>query len=339
MTKKKVNIKDVAASAGVHPSTVSRVLNPATVSMVSKAVAERVSSVALELGYKRSPMASGLRTGRSYTVGVLIPDLTNPIFPPIVRGIERSLGEQGYIAILADSDNNLKNEQAILDSMKSRQVDGLILATAHRKDISVSACMDEKIPLVLVNRSIDSHAITEVINDDEKGIGLAIAHLHSIGHRNIAYLGGPQDTSTGHGRYQAFRKIMRARQLEVNPDLMVNCNAFTETEGRQGFLTLLNRGLVFSAVVAANDLLALGCYDALQDSRLRCPQDMSVTGFNDTPFMDRLCPPLTTVQIPLDEMGVTAARLLLQLIREPDTQSQSIKLEPKLVVRGSTARL
>lgn len=343
MTKKKVNIKDVAARAGVHPSTVSRVLNPATVSMVSKAVAKRVSSVALELGYKRSPMAAGLRTGRSYTVGVLIPDLTNPIFPPIVRGIERTLGEQGYIAILADSDNNLKNEQAILDSMKSRQVDGLILATAHRKDTAVSACMDEKIPLVLANRSIDrsinSHAITEVINDDEKGIGLAIDHLRAMGHSNIAYVGGPQDTSTGHGRYQAFRKIMHARQLEANPDLMVNCDAFTETEGRQGFLTLLNKGLVFSAVVAANDLLALGCYDALQDSHLRCPQDMSVTGFNDTPFMDRLSPPLTTVQIPLDEMGVTAARLLLQLIREPATQSQSIKLEPKLVVRGSTARV
>jgi len=337
MTKKKVNIKDVAAQAGVHPSTVSRVLNPDTVSMVSSRVAERVAGIAREMGYKRSPMASGLRTGRSYTVGVLIPDLTNPIFPPIVRGIERSLGEQGYIAVLADSDNNLKNERAILDSMKSRYVDGLILATAHREDAAINACLEDQIPLVLVNRSIDSHAVTEVINDDEKGISLAIEHLLGMGHSNIAYLGGPQDTSTGRDRYSAFRKIMRAHGHEPDAGLMVDCGAFTETEGHRGFLSLLKKQMDFSAVVAGNDLLALGCYDALQAYGLQCPQDMSVTGFNDTPFMDRLSPPLTTVQIPLDEMGAKAAKLLIQLIRDPDAKRQTIKLEPKLVVRGSTA--
>ena len=288
MTKKKVNIKDVAAEAGVHPSTVSRVLNPDTVSMVSKRVAERVAGIADKMGYKRSPMASGLRTGRSYTVGVLIPDLTNPIFPPIVRGIERSLGEEGYIAVLADSDNNLKNEQAILDSMKARHVDGLILATALRKDVAISACIDEQIPLVLVNRSIDSHAVTEVINDDEQGIKLAIEHLAESGHSRIAYLGGPQNTSTGRDRYRAFRKIMRGIGLEANAALMFNCRAFTETEGHRGFLKLLSKDSPFSAVVAANDLLALGCYDALQERGLKCPADMSVTGFNDTPFMDRI---------------------------------------------------
>ncbi len=338
MAKKKVNIKDVAAKAGVHPSTVSRVLNPDTASMVSRPVAERVTSIASEMGYKRSPMASGLRTGRSYTVGVLIPDLTNPIFPPIVRGIERSLGERGYIAILADSDNNKKDEHAILDSMKSRHVDGLILATAHRKDLAVNTCIDEQIPLVLVNRSIDSHAVTEVINDDEKGISLAIEHLLELGHRSIAYLGGPPDTSTGRDRHQAFKKIMRAHGLEPDPELIVNCAAFTEPEGHLGFLSLLKKHRHFSAVVAANDLLALGCFDALQESELRCPQDISVTGFNDTPFMDRLSPPLTTVQIPLDEMGAKAAQLLLNLIRDPQIDSETIKLKPKLVVRGSTAK-
>jgi len=338
MAKKKVNIKDVAIKAGVHPSTVSRVLNPDTISMVSRPVAERVARVAREMGYTRNPIASGLRTGHSYTVGVFIPDMTNPIFPPIVRGIERTLGEKGYITILADSDNNLKNEHAILDSMKARDVDGLILATAHRKDTVVNACIESQIPLVLVNRRIDSRAVTEVINDDEKAISLAIEHLLELGHNSIAYLGGPQDTYTGYDRYRAFKKIMRKHQLEPDARLMVNCTAFTESEGRRGFLSLLNKHQNFSAVVTANDLLALGCYDILQMRGLQCPQDISVTGFNDTPFMGRISPPLTTVKAPLGEMGVKAAKLLLQQIRDPDMKSETIKLAPKLVVRGSTAR-
>ncbi len=173
MAKRTVNIKDVAAKADVHPSTVSRVLNPETRSMVSEAVADRVTRIANEMGYARSTLAYGLRTGRTHTVGVLIPDLTNPMFPPIIRRIERTLAQQGYIAILADSDNNQKNETTIVESLKSRNVDGLILATAHRLDSVVSNCVEEHIPLVLVNRTIDAHSVTAVINDDEHGIELA----------------------------------------------------------------------------------------------------------------------------------------------------------------------
>ena len=306
--------------------------------MVSTAVARRVEKIAQQMGYKRSPLASGLRTGRSHTVGVLIPDLGNPIFPPIVRGIERALGEEGYIAVLADSDNNMHNEQAILDSMKSRQVDGLILATAHRKDPVVNTCIEEDIPFVLVNRSTDGNETTRVINDDGKGIAIAIDHLLELGHRRIAYVGGPQDTSTGRDRYQAFRKLMRKGLFKSDAELMVNCKTYSEVEGRKAFLSLLKKRRKFTAVVAANDLLALGCYDALAERGLSCPGNMSVTGFNDTPFMDRVSPALTTVKIPLDQMGVTAAGLLLKLIREPGTAPSTIKLEPALVIRDSTAR-
>ena len=336
-SRSKINIKDVAASAKVHPSTVSRVLNPATRSMVSESVAKRVEKVAQRLGYQRSPLASGLRTGRSYTVGVLIPDLGNPIFPPIVRGIERSLGEEGYIAVLADSDNNLNNELAILDSMKSRSVDGLILATAHRKDPVVEACLKDHIPCVLVNRSVDNLAVTEVLSDDAKGIALAVNHLVELGHRRIAYVGGPQDTTTGRDRYRAFRKLMRAGTFISSEELIVNGSAFTEKEGYEGLKTILKTRRKFTAVVAANDLLALGCYDALGERGLKCPEDISVTGFNDTPFMDRISPPLTSVHIPLDEMGVTAAKLLLKQIREPETTPRSEKMEPTLIIRGSSA--
>lgn len=305
--------------------------------MVSAAVADRVIRVAEEMGYARSTLASGLRTGRTHAIGVLIPDLTNPMFPPIIRGIERSLAEQGYIAILADSENNQKNESAIVESLKSRHVDGLILATAHRSDSVVSTCVEEHIPLVLVNRTIDAHSVTAVINDDEHGIGLAVSHLVELGHKSIAYVGGPQDTTTGHDRYLAFKKLLRARQFESHADLIMNCKAFTEAEGHRGFLSILRKGRGFTAVVAANDLLALGCYDALLEFGLECPTDISVTGFNDMPFMDRLSPPLTSLLIPHDEIGIQAAKLLLERIRNPESALRTVNLFPELIVRGSTA--
>lgn len=337
MAKRKVNIKDVAARADVHPSTVSRVMNPETRSMVSERVAERVTRIAGEMGYTRSPLASGLRTGRSFTIGVIIPDLSNPMFPPIVRGIERTLEAEGYIAILADSDNSQKSERAIFDSMKSRRIDGLILATAHIEDPIVEDCIEEQLPVVLVNRTIDTHDVSEVINNDELGIQLAVAHLIELGHKQIAFLGGPQNTSTGRDRYRAFRNLADNGQFELDPDLCASCTAFTEAAGHTSMLGILDCNKPFSAVVAANDLLALGCYDALEERGVSCPGDVSVTGFNDMPFVDRFSPPLTSLHIPHDELGVRAANLLLAEIRDSDAPRTTIRLDPVLVVRGSTA--
>ena len=338
MSKQKITIKDVAAAANVHSSTVSRVLNAATRHMVSEEVALRITRIADELGYARSSLASGLRTGKSFTVGVIIPDLTNPVFPPVVRGIERALAVAGYIAVLADSDNSARSERAIFDSMRSRRADGLILATAHLQDPIVSACINEHLPVVLVNRTIDSAEVTAVINNDDLGIELAVSHLIDLGHRNIAYLGGPDDTSTGRDRRVAFERLGNEGRFSMNPDNCVSCVAFTAEAGQEGMSSILDRGENFSAVVAANDLLALGCYDALGERGLVCPNDISVTGFNDMPFMNRLSPPLTTVHIPHDELGVQAAELLIEEMQGGSATRKTIRLDPKLVVRGSTAR-
>lgn len=336
MTKRKVNIKDVAARANVHPSTVSRVLNPSTRSMVSRDVAERVSKIAEDMGYARSPLASGLRTGKSYTIGVIIPDLSNPVFPPVVRGIERTLGAEGYIAILADTDNNPKSERAIFDSMKSRHIDGLIMATAHIEDPIVNACNEEQMPVVLVNRTTDAGNVSAVVNNDELGIQLAVSHLVELGHTRIAFLGGPENTSTGRDRRQAFETHGNNGCFELDKELVTSCAAFTEEAGREGMSTILDKHKDVTAVVAANDMLALGCYDALQERKLSCPEKISVTGFNDMPFVDRVSPPLTTLHIPHDELGVQAALLLLEEIRDPAFRARTVRLDPTLVVRGST---
>lgn len=336
--KARSNIKDVARHAGVHPSTVSRVLNPATRSMVSDPLAREILHIAAELGYRRNPLASGLRTRKTFTVGIIIPDLTNPVFPPIVRGAERTLDAQGYIAILADSGSGERSEGEIVENMRARDVDGLILATAKRRDPVIDTCVEQGIPLVLVNRTVSRHNVTAVINDDELGIELALTHLKALGHERIAYIGGPQSTSTGYVRHHAFDKTAKQFGIPVDKALIANATAFTEPAGAAALQHLFETRKSFTAVLTANDLLAIGCYDTLRERGLRCPHDISVTGFNDMPFVDRFNPPLTTVHIPHDELGVQAARLLLGQMEDPNAAGRELRLTPRLIVRGSTAR-
>lgn len=331
------NIKDVASRAGVHPSTVSRVLNPATRSMVSDHLARKIMRVAEELGYRRNPLAAGLRTQRTHTVGIVLPDITNPVFPPMVRGAEHTLGAEGYTAILADSGGRRRSERTILEDMKTRRVDGLIIAAARRKDPIVDECVELAIPLVLVNRTVDKHNVAAVINDDELGIELALEHLQALGHRRVAYVGGPQSTSTGYVRYRTFIRSSKRLGLNVDRQMVVNARDYTESAGQRAFKRILERKKDFTAVLTANDLLALGCYDGIRACGLKCPDDISVTGFNDMPFVDRFDPPLTTLHIPLDDLGVQAAQLLLERIRQPDAPVKQLRLEPRIVVRGSTA--
>jgi LacI family transcriptional regulator len=339
MARSKVTIRDVAKAVGVHPSTVSRVLNPATRHMVRAEIAQRVRDAAGRLGYQPNALAHGLRTRRSRTIGVLIPDITNPVFPPILRGIEDTLAGPGYIVIIANTDGDPKRDALVLERMIGQRVDGLILATARRKDPMIERCVAEEMPVVLINRSTDGAArVTAVVNDDAAGIGLTVAHLAGLGHRRIAHVAGPQRLSTGHDRRRGFVEAMKAAGLRPDPALIATARAYSEREGQRALSALLDSGRRFTAVVAANDLLALGCYDALAARGLHCPRDVSVTGFNDMPFADKFDPPLTTVRIQHYEMGVQAARAMLEQIEDPDSSRIDTKLEPSLVVRGSTAR-
>ncbi len=335
---RRVTLRDVARRAGVHPSTASRALNPQTREMITEVIARRVARTAQVLGYKRNPIAYGLRTNRSRIIGVLIPDIANPVFPPIIRGIEDALGAAGYTPIVANTDNDEKRAGVILENMIVRRVDGLIMATARRRDRLVERCLEEKIPLVLINRTVAGGEVCSVVNDDEFGMQLAVAHMAGCGHTRIAHLAGPLDVSTGFARHRGFFKAMRAVGLKADPRLIGLCASFSESEGRRAFLELRARNPRFTAVVAANDLLAVGCYDALDELGLRAGREVAVSGFNDMPFMDKLRPPLTTVRIPHYQMGAQAARMALARLHHPDAPIEHVTLRPELVVRGSTGR-
>jgi len=333
----KVTLKHVAARAGVHASTVSRALNPKTRTMVTRDVVRRVTDAAQALDYRPNPIASSLRTNRTLTVGVVIPDLTNALFPPIIRGIEDTLAPAGYTAIIANTDNDPGRERLTLGRMRERRVDGLILATARRRDGMIDACRAENLPVVLINRTVDRAGVACIINDDALGMRLVVDHMAALGHRAIAFVSGPRALSTGDARHRGFVAAMRAAGLKPDPALMVAADAFRDEAGHAACAALIGRGHDFTAVIAANDLLALGCLDAFAERGLDCPGDVSLTGFNDIPNLHRMSPPLTTVRISHYHMGARAAGTLMGLIRDDHAPVQRLVLEPALVVRGSTA--
>ncbi|MGH9304558.1 MAG: LacI family DNA-binding transcriptional regulator [Acidimicrobiales bacterium] len=332
-----VTLGDVARLAGVHPSTASRALNETTRKLVKAATAERVLAAATTLGYKPNYLARSFKTRRTLSIGVVIPDINNPLFPPMVRGVEDRLAAAGYIALLANVDGDAAREQRIFDELTTRQVDGLVLATARRDDPRLIGLARQGIPMVLINRVVDDHAFSSVSVDDVAAIRLVVDHLAALGHRRIAHVAGPQQLSTGYGRYRGFLSAMEANGLEVDPRLVFFAAGFSIAEGERCGGELVGIDSPPTAVVAANDMLALGCYGALDHSELDCPSQVSIVGFNDMPFIDRMSPPLTTVRIPAYDIGFQAAELMVGRIRRPDSPLKVLLLAPRLVVRSSTA--
>ena len=313
-----MTIREVARLAKVHPGTVSRALNEQTRDLVNQETAERVLRAAKQLGYQPNPIARGLKTNRSYTVGVLIPDLTNPLFPPIMRGIEDRLGDAGYTSLIVNTDNDVERERSQIEAMRARQVDGFISATA-RLDIELLAEAGAGgAPLVLVNRSLEDGSVPAVTVNDRRGIEMAVEHVARLGHERIGHVAGPQNFSTGHRRHLGFLEAMRRHGLPAPAEHITFSRAFTEAEGARACADLLDHAPQLSAIVAANDRLAIGCYDVLEARGLSCPQDISIVGFNDMPFVDRLRPPLTSVRVPQREIGIEAANLLLQRLADGD---------------------
>jgi LacI family transcriptional regulator len=330
-------IKDVASKCGVHPSTVSRALSPAMSHLVAADVTKRIRAAATTLGYQPNVTAAGLRTGRSGLIGVLAPDIADPGFPPVLSGITETLGTEGYATIVVDVGGDRSRQQELVDKLIARGVDGLVLATVGLNDPVVGHCIAAAIPAVLINRSDAGRRLPAVVTDDEAGMRLAVEHLVALGHRRIGHIAGPQHVSTGALRRAGFKASAKLAGLLARSITVEIAPAYTREAGRLTALRLLDREPAATGIVAANDLLALGIYDALSMRDLRCPSDVSVVGHNDMPYVDMLSPPLTTVRIAQREMGSQAALILLEQIANPGAAHRRIMLRPELIVRGSTA--
>jgi LacI family transcriptional regulator len=257
-----------------------------------------------------------------------VPDLTNPVIPPIVRGAEEALWEVGMACLLADTDNDPGREAALIEELRARRCEGLIVASATRDSEAVAALADADVATVLVTRGIDAGGLPLVAADDAAGVRAVVAHLLELGHERIAHVTGPRELSTTERRLRAVREA-------AGDAPVVFGDGFTIAAGERAAAELLRAHPDVTAIVAGNDMIALGCYAALAAAGLRCPDDVSVTGHNDMPFVARAQPPLTTVAIPARELGAEAARVLLTRLRGNDVPER-VLLETRLILRGST---
>lgn len=287
-------------------------------------------------GYRRDAIAASLRTGRSRLVGVVVPDLANPVFAPILDGIGAHLASEGYSMLVADSGSNERSQIAIIEELIARRVDGLVLATARRDDPALTVCLDAQVPTVLVNRREDGLRASSVVTDDIRGMGLAVDHLVGLGHARIGHLAGPEDLSTGILRRKGFEDAMRASNLD--PSAIIVASAYSRAAGQTATAALLDQSPQLTAIAAGNDLLALGALLELKRRGLSCPGDISIVGHNDMPLVDMVDPPLTTIHIGHIAMGQEAARNLLGQITGAAIAPTALLIPADLIVRASTAR-
>lgn len=336
--KSRTTLKDLAREVGVHVSTVSRALNPKSGHPVTPGLTEKIRRTSARLGYRPNAAAYHLKTNRSRTIGVVVPDITDLAFPPIIRGIEDGLARHDYVAMLANTDGNSRRHSRILETMRARGIDGLVLASVMRSDDMVSQ-LTAGIPVVTVSRRTEDPRFSSVVHDEDEGIRSVLTHLVSLGHRNIACIAGPQTLSTGFNRYSAYVKHSELLGLTSHRRLVSFARAFNELEGERCAEELLIAGQTVTAVVCANDRLAIGAVATFRRHRIDCPANISITGFNDMPLADRLSPPLTTIRVQHYKAGVEAAELIVEIVENAAIEPRQVVLPVELIVRDSTRRV
>ena len=337
-----VTIQDVAARSGVSISTVSRVVTGAVA--VEPETAERVREAIAALGYRPNLLARSFRRRVTHTIGLLVPDNSNPFFAELARTIEDAGFADGYSVVLCNSDLSAVKQETYIDVLLANRVDGLILVssglipTVGRHD-AVARILDAGAPCVVVDRDLGETPVDQVLVDNDQGGYLAGEHLIALGHRRIACLVGPSDLTPSAGRIAGFQRALADAGLAVAAEGLVRGNGRPDG-GSAAALQLLERGVVgagdVTAIFAFNDQMATGAIGALQRAGCRVPQDVSVIGFDDIPQSAAIFPALTTIAQPIAEMGSIGVRLLLDRIARRDAPHQRVRLSTRLVVREST---
>ncbi|MBI4634665.1 MAG: LacI family DNA-binding transcriptional regulator [Deltaproteobacteria bacterium] len=333
-----ITIKDVAQRAGVNASTVSRVINSDSKLSIREETKRRVLDAIRELGYHPNSIARNLRLKTSDAIGMLIPDITNPLFPEVIKGVENLASEKDLSLILCHTWDNHEKELKMIRFLLNRRVDGLLLASVHMRAEAIEEIEKSGTPYVLVNRGNRKDVSAYVVADNTAGAKMAVHHLIGLGHKKIAHIAGFLYTDTGLERIEGYRKELNLADIPFNSDYMVEAG-YTEPEGYKAMNKLLLLPDRPTAVFAANDLLAMGAILAIHEKGLSVPEDISVVGFDGIWLVERITPALTTVKVPLNEMGYLAMNMLFNKMKGMPVEQERIVLKPSLVVRCSTDRV
>lgn len=333
-------LQRMAEQSGVSVTTVSRVLSgQAARYRISKQTEATVRRLAKESGFVPNQLARGLRLRKTLTIGVVIPDISNPFFAGIAHQIIVGTYKQGYSVILCDSEDNTEVEMKSLELLQSRSVEGVVLCPAGKTGAHLASFVGGRLPIVLVDRFFPDLALPYVSSDNVAGAKQATELLISHGHRRIVCLQGVRGTAPNESRVRGYKEALLEHQLPVQEHLIVG-DSFTEQSGYIETKLLLRSEPGVRAILALSNMNALGAIRALAEEKRRIPEDVSIVAFDDTPYSAYLATPLTTVAQSYLEMGDVAVKLLFDQIQSPTRQMQGgILLPTHLVVRQSVKRL
>jgi LacI family transcriptional regulator len=329
---KAASIYDVAREARVSVFTVSAVVNHK--SHVGKKLRQRVELAIRKLNYRPNLLARSLAKQKTHTIGMIVPDISNPFFPLVVRGAEDAAQKRGYNLLLCNSDDTQEKEENALELLLSKRVDGILLTKAIC-DLSPplrKLVQEMKVPIVLVMRTFPKISRDAVITDDYQGAYEAVCHLARSGRKRIGLIGGPRKVSNGKARWEGFRDALKANNLDFDPSLVIDGDYRMESGYRGGNLLLSHRP---DGVYVANFLMTVGLLKAAEEMGLRCPEDFGLVSFDDYPWLGIFHPKLTTVELPKYQLGQEAVELLLDRIAGNDGPGVLKKLQPELRVRES----
>jgi LacI family transcriptional regulator len=343
-----VTIRDVAKESGFSSTTVSIVLNDAPLARyIPPVTKKRIERAAEKLGYRPNQFARSLRSKRSHTVGVMVFDMTDPYCTLVLRGIENTLYQASYLPMLTDVHNERSRFERYLEMLLDRRIEGLVvLANWLFLDINLLADLEKSsIPTALIDCELKGDAMSSVIVDNEAGGYLALEHLHSLGHRKIAFIRGPKTLADSSPRWRGIRNFARSRGIDLDSRLIVDLpesrDPLSSFEAGQTLTEeLIKQKREFTALLAFDDMTAFGAIRALANAGRRVPEHCSVIGFDDVSLSALCTPPLTTIRQPMEAMGAAAVGIVLEgiqsVLEKREVTAHHRKMEPELVVRDST---
>jgi len=327
-----VTLKDIGKEVGVSATTVSRALNNKP--DISYQAKQKIKEVAQRLGYSPNALARSLKAKKTSSIGVLIADIADPFFAPIVKGIENTARQMGYSIILCDTGGEYEQEKLALQVMLEKRVDGLLITPSQTEYGDILELKRKKIPFVLVGRHFDLVESDYVITDDIKGAFLATDYLIKKGHKRILFMNGPNYISSAKERLVGYKRALQEHSILFDKSL-VKEGALKMEDGYRIMKQILSSGTKFTAVFAYCDFVVLGIMQALEEAKLKIPEDIAIVGYDDVVFGGFLQVPLTTVHIPKYELGKETMKLLKKKIDEEILEPQAVILETKLVIRKS----
>lgn len=324
---------DVARVAGVSVATVSAFIN--STARVSPTTTDRIEAAVRSVGYQRNAVARSLKLGRTHTIGLTVPHITNPFFTEVVSVITQAFDRAGYAVMLFCTDENLSNQDEQIRLLLDRMVDGLIVARVGNDEAFGAMVRTAKVPIVLIDRVCDGVDLDAVVLDNKAAVSEAIQYLTRLGHKRIGYITGETDIATMRERDAGYRAAIEAAGLLFDP-LLVRRGDFHEKHGYSAAMQLMTLPNRPTAIFSANNPMVVGAMKAIRDLGLRCPEDVSVACFDDFPFADVFQPQMTTIRQPVEAIGEQAATMLLDRIdgNAPDTPRR-LTLQGRLMIRNS----